>query len=230
MVCQAFLSIFSGENANPQPESNGGAEIYPRVGRFFGSAQRGYIAPGLRPDAETDLGYMLRACSTRSTNKRKAMTRTMKKRETITREEMTFYMSFSHTTECEIFAPQQQTGAEHNDISCETIIAPAQWRAKTATRTLRLRRAESLLRRRQRRLRTVRQKTPLQIKILLKRFERSPKAAKTLRKPPKHGDCGRFEISGLLRGKISPSGPAICKKIECLRKKQDFAGKIISDA
>ena len=59
--------------------------------------------------------------------------------------------------------PQQQTdagwrtGAGCGDISRETATTPAQYKAKAAAREIHLRRAESLLRRRQRRLRVARQ-------------------------------------------------------------------------
>ena len=68
-------------------------------------------------------GYMLRAYSTR----------TMKKRESITREEVTFHTSFQDISSSEIFVPQQEIGTEYNDISRETAIIPAQWKAKVAT-------------------------------------------------------------------------------------------------
>ena len=78
----------------------------------------------LYPDYELTLkptsGYMLRAYSTR----------TMKKRESITREEVTFHTSFPDLSNSEIFIPQQETGTEYNDISRETTITPAQWKAK----------------------------------------------------------------------------------------------------
>ena len=74
----------------------------------------------LHPDYELTLkptsGYMLRAYSTR----------TMKKRESITREEVTFYTSSPDLSNNEIFLPQQETGTEYNDISRETTITPAQ--------------------------------------------------------------------------------------------------------
>ncbi len=41
-------------------------------------------------------------------------------------------MAFPDLAECEIFVPQQQTGAECNDISRETTATPAQWKAKVA--------------------------------------------------------------------------------------------------
>ena len=81
----------------------------------------------LHPDYELTLkptsGYMLRAYSTR----------TMKKRESITREEVTFHTSFQDISSSEIFVPQQEIGTEYNDISRETAIIPAQWKAKVAT-------------------------------------------------------------------------------------------------
>ena len=67
-------------------------------------------------------GCMLRAYSTRA----------MKKRESMTREDVTFHMAFPDLADCEIFVPQQQTGAEYNDISRETTATPAQWKAKVA--------------------------------------------------------------------------------------------------
>ena len=59
-------------------------------------------------------------------------TRAMKKREAMAREEATFHMAFPDLADCEIFVPQQQTGAECNDISRETTATPAQWKAKVA--------------------------------------------------------------------------------------------------
>lgn len=56
----------------------------------------------------------------------------MKKRKAITRKEATFHMSFSNLADCEIFVPQQQTGAEYKDISREAKIPPADWKAKAA--------------------------------------------------------------------------------------------------
>ena len=50
----------------------------------------------------------------------------------MTRKEATFYMHFPNLTGCETFAPQQQTGAEHNDILRETVITPAQWNTAAA--------------------------------------------------------------------------------------------------
>ena len=78
----------------------------------------------LHPDYELTLkptsGYMLRAYSMR----------TMKKRESITREEVTFHTSFPDSSNSGIFVPQQETGTEYNDIPRETTITPAQWKAK----------------------------------------------------------------------------------------------------
>ena len=51
----------------------------------------------------------------------------MKKRESITREEVTFHTSFQDISSSEIFVPQQEIGTEYNDISRETAIIPAQW-------------------------------------------------------------------------------------------------------
>ena len=65
-------------------------------------------------------GYMLHAYSTR----------TMKKRESITREKVTFPRSFPYISGSEIFISQQETGTEYNDISRETTITSAQWNAK----------------------------------------------------------------------------------------------------
>lgn len=50
----------------------------------------------------------------------------MKKRESITREEVIFHTSFPDLSNNEIFVPQQETGTEYNDISRETTITPAQ--------------------------------------------------------------------------------------------------------
>ena len=52
-----------------------------------------------------------------------------KKRDAMTRGEATFHAFFPNLTDCEIFVPQHQTGAEYSDISRETAIAPAQWKA-----------------------------------------------------------------------------------------------------
>lgn len=49
-----------------------------------------------------------------------------KKRDAMTRGEATFHAFFPNLTDCEIFVPQHQTGAECSDISRETAIAPAQ--------------------------------------------------------------------------------------------------------
>ena len=68
-------------------------------------------------------GYMLRAYSTR----------TMKKRGLVMCEEVAFHRSFPDISNSEIFVPQQETGTEYNDISRETAIIPAQWKAKVAT-------------------------------------------------------------------------------------------------
>ena len=68
-------------------------------------------------------GYMLHAYSTR----------TMKKRESITREKVTFPRSFPYISGSEIFISQQETGTEYNDISRETTITPVQWKAKVTT-------------------------------------------------------------------------------------------------
>lgn len=57
-------------------------------------------------------------------------TRTMKKRESITHEEVAFHRSFPDISNSEIFVPQQETGTEYNDIPRETTITPAQWKAK----------------------------------------------------------------------------------------------------
>ena len=57
-------------------------------------------------------------------------TRTMKKRESITRENVTFPRSFPYISGSEIFISQQETGTEYNDISRETTITSAQWNAK----------------------------------------------------------------------------------------------------
>lgn len=59
-------------------------------------------------------------------------TRTMKKREAMTREEVTFHTSFPDLSNSENFVPQQETGTECNDISRETTITPEQWKAKVA--------------------------------------------------------------------------------------------------
>lgn len=67
-------------------------------------------------------GYMLRAYSTR----------TMEKRESITREEVAFHTSFPDISNSEIFVPRRETGTEYNDISRETTITPAQCKAKVA--------------------------------------------------------------------------------------------------
>ena len=76
----------------------------------------------------TDCNYTMRPIS--GCMLRAYSTRTMKKRESMTREEVTFHMGFPDLADCEIFVPQQQTGAEYNDISRETTTTPAQWKAK----------------------------------------------------------------------------------------------------
>ena len=82
------------------------------------------MAAALYPDYYLTLkptsGYMLHAYSTR----------TMKKRESITRENVTFPRSFPYISGSEIFISQQETGTEYNDISRETTITSAQWNAK----------------------------------------------------------------------------------------------------
>ncbi|PWM29441.1 MAG: hypothetical protein DBX55_07120 [Verrucomicrobia bacterium] len=88
----------------------------------------------------------------------------MKKRESMTREEVTFHTSFPDLADCEIFVPQQQTGAEYNDISRETTTTPAQWKAKVAAGEWFIyAEPKCLLRCRQRRLRAARQENPMQI-------------------------------------------------------------------
>lgn len=59
-------------------------------------------------------------------------TRTMEKRGAITREEVAFHTSFPDISNSEIFVPQRETGTEYNDISRETTITPAQCKAKVA--------------------------------------------------------------------------------------------------
>ena len=90
------------------------------VARFFEVLNGGSLHPDYELTLKPTSGYMLRAYSTR----------TMKKRESITREEVTFHTSFPDLSNSEIFVPQQETGTEYNDISRETTITPAQWKAK----------------------------------------------------------------------------------------------------
>ena len=92
------------------------------VARFFEVLNGGTLHPDYNLTLKPTSGYMLRAYSTR----------TMKKRESMTREDVTFHMAFPNLADCEIFVPQQQTGAEYYDISRETTTTPAQWKAKVA--------------------------------------------------------------------------------------------------
>lgn len=90
------------------------------VARFFEALNGGTLHPDYELTLKPASSCMLRAYSTR----------TMKKRESITREEVTFHMSFPDISTSEIFVPQRETGTEYNDISRETTITPAQWKAK----------------------------------------------------------------------------------------------------
>lgn len=80
--------------------------------RFLKSSTE-YIAPGLQSDAGL---HVVRLSDAHNEKKRDAMTR----------GEATFHAFFPNLTDCEIFVPQHQTGAEYSDISRETAIAPAQ--------------------------------------------------------------------------------------------------------
>ena len=88
--------------------------------RFFGVLNGVPLDSDINYTMSPTSGYMLRAYSTRA----------MKRRESMTREEATFHMSFPDLSGCEIFIPQQQTGAEYSDISRETTTTPAEWKAK----------------------------------------------------------------------------------------------------
>ena len=90
------------------------------VARFFEALNGGSLHPDYEFTLKPTSGYMLRAYSTRA----------MKKRESITRKEVTFHTFFPDISGSEIFIPQQETGTEYNDISRETTITPAQWKAK----------------------------------------------------------------------------------------------------
>lgn len=92
------------------------------VARFFEVLNGGALHPDYDLTLKPASGYMLRAYSTR----------TMEKRGAITREEVAFHTSFPDISNSEIFVPQRETGTEYNDISRETTITPAQCKAKVA--------------------------------------------------------------------------------------------------
>ena len=92
------------------------------VARFFEVLNGGVLHPDYDLTLKPASGYMLRAYSTR----------TMEKRGAITREEVAFHTSFPDISNSEIFVPQRETGTEYNDISRETTITPAQCKAKVA--------------------------------------------------------------------------------------------------
>lgn len=79
----------------------------------------------------TDCNYTMRPIS--GCMLRAYSTRTMRKWESITREEGTLHMSFPDLSTSEIFIPQQEAGTEYNYISRETTITLAQWKTKVAT-------------------------------------------------------------------------------------------------
>ena len=79
----------------------------------------------------TDFNYTMRPIS--GCMLRAYSTRTMRKWESITREEGTLHMSFPDLSTSEIFIPQQEAGTEYNYISRETTITLAQWKTKVAT-------------------------------------------------------------------------------------------------
>ena len=126
------------------------ADYIHAAARFF-EAIGGGAHPECNQALESTPGCMLRAY----------LARAMKRRETIMRAEAAFHMPFPDPADCEIFVQQHQAGAECGDILRETTIMPAPMEDQSGgVRMVHLRRAGSLQRRRQRRLRIARQ-TPL---------------------------------------------------------------------
>ena len=75
--------------------------------RFFEAPNGGALHPDYDLALKPTSGCMPRAYPTRA----------MKKRESATREEATFQMSFPDLSNGKIFIPQEKTGAGDNDIS-----------------------------------------------------------------------------------------------------------------